>query len=154
MITPDDVKQSLFTLLKETFEGGTNPEGTLYLDRGVGLFTTIDQLTAEQASRQVTPTSTTIAAHVHHSLFYLEVLERFMKGDTGRADWSESWQRQQVDEAAWDDLRHKFKTTYQRISNYLQTQDDWEDGLEEGYSMVIHSAYHLGAVRQMLKLLS
>jgi hypothetical protein len=154
MITPEDVKQSLLTLLKETFEGGTRPEGTIYLDRGVGLFTTIDQLTAEQASRQVTPASTTIAAQVHHSLFYLEVLERFMQGDTERADWRESWQRQQVDAAAWDELRHKLKVTYERISRYLQTQEDWEDGLEEGYSMVIHSAYHLGAVRQMLKLKS
>jgi hypothetical protein len=152
MILPKDVKQSLFTLLTETFEGGKNAHGTVYLDRNTGLFTTIDDLSAEQASSQVT-SGATIAAHVQHTVFYLEVIERYMHGNQEKADWAASWRLQSVDDKAWDELKTRLRTTYRRISDFLQAQDDWDERLESGYDLVIHTAYHLGAIRQMIKLL-
>ena len=147
-----DIRETLHTLLVETFESGTNPEGTMYLDRSAGLFDSLAGVSAEQASREVIPNGTTIAAQVNHSLYYLEILERYMQGETPKANWTENWQLQEVDAEAWQVLKNKTKTTYERISATLQTQDDW-DKLEDGFAIAIHTAYHLGAIRQMLKLL-
>ena len=147
-----NIRETLLALLTETFGSGDNPEGTMYLDRGAGLFDSVASLSAAQASRKIIPGGTTIAAQVNHSLYYLEVLERYMQGETPKTDWSESWHLQTVDETTWQALKEKLDETYRRISATLQTQDDW-DKLEDGFAIAIHTAYHLGAIRQMLKLL-
>jgi hypothetical protein len=46
-IAQRDFTKNLFALLKETFEG---PGGSTYLDKGAGLFQTLDALTAQGAS--------------------------------------------------------------------------------------------------------
>ena len=149
-IATADIKETLFTLLTETFQSGQNPDGTMYLDRGAGLFDTLAPLSAEQASQEVIPGGTTLAAQVNHTHFYLEVIERYMRGEAPKVDWSESWQLQTVSENQWRDLSKKLKETYERISTLLQTQEDWEQ-LEDGFAIAIHTAYHLGAVRQVVK---
>ena len=150
-VNVSDIRETLSALLVETFQSGNNPEGTMYLDRGAGLFDSVADVSAEQASQEVIPGGTTIAAQVKHSLYYLEVLERYMQGETPKANWAESWHLQEVDESAWHALQENLKTTYERISASLQTQDEW-DTLEDGFAIAIHTAYHLGAIRQMLKL--
>ena len=151
LVNPVDIRETLFLFLRETFESGKDPDGTVYLDRGAGLFDSVVALSAEQASKEVIPNGTTIAAQVNHSVFYLEVLERYLKDETPKVDWSESWQLHEVDEATWQTLKDKLNETYQRVSATLQTQDDW-DKLEDGFAIAIHTAYHLGAIRQMLNL--
>ena len=146
-----DIRETLSTVLVETFESGRNPEGTMYLDRDAGLFDSLATVSAEQASQEVIPSGTTIAAQVNHSLYYLEILERYIIGKTPKADWAESWQLQDVSEEAWQALKSDLKTTYERIGATLQMQDEW-DKLEDGFAIAIHTAYHLGAIRQMLKL--
>ena len=146
-----DIKETLCTLLTETFESGDNPEGTVYLDRGAGLFDSLVDVSAGQASQEVIPGGTTIAAQVNHSLYYLEVLESYIQGEMPEKDWPGSWQPQKVDEAAWETLKNNLKTTYKRLRAILEEQDDW-DKLEDGFAVAIHTAYHLGAIRQMLKL--
>ena len=152
-IEVNGIKETLFTFLTETFESGKNPQGTVYLDRKSGLFESIAALSAEAASRHVIPNGTTIVAQVYHSLYYLEVLERFMQGNKERANWAESWQVRSLDEAGWQDLQKKLRASYERVCKTLQAQDDWEDKLDTGFAIAIHSAYHLGAIRQMLKFL-
>lgn len=147
-----DIRETLFTLLTETFESGDNPDGTMYLDRGAGLFDSLADVSAAQASQKVIPNGTTIAAQVNHSLYYLEVLEHYLQGKTPEKDWPGSWQPQTVDEAAWQALKSKLKTTYKRISTILEEQNEW-DKLEDGFAIAIHTAYHLGAIRQMLKMI-
>lgn len=146
-----DIRETLRTLLTETFESGDNPEGTMFLDRGAGLFDSLENVSANQASQDVIPGGTTIAAQLNHSLYYLEVLESYIRGDVPEKDWPGSWQPQSVDENAWQALKDKTKATYKRIVAILEKQDDW-DKLEDGFSIAIHTAYHLGAIRQMLKL--
>jgi hypothetical protein len=61
---PENVfAKNLFMLLKETFEG---PGGSGYLDKGAGLFQTLDALTAEAASQFPYGGGQTIAAHCAH----------------------------------------------------------------------------------------
>ena len=84
----NDFLKSLLYLLHETFEG--SPEaGSAYLDRGVGIFNTLEKLTAEQVSQEVG--ETTIAAHTEHFKFYLDRLCEFIAGRTEKVNWEQSW---------------------------------------------------------------
>ena len=69
-IAQHDLTKTLFSLLKETFEG---PGGSVYLDNGAGLFQTLDALTAEAASHVPGPGAQTIAAHCAHLASYVRV---------------------------------------------------------------------------------
>ena len=64
----EDFTNNIVTLFEETF---SNPQG-YYLDQSSGgLLGTLENITADQASRSFKPGATTIAAHVDHTRFYL-----------------------------------------------------------------------------------
>ncbi|MEO8574297.1 MAG: hypothetical protein ABI481_10035, partial [Pyrinomonadaceae bacterium] len=65
-------------LLRESFEG--SPEGvpSAFLDRGVGFFSTLKDVSASDASKEFT--GTTIAAQTEHAKFYLDRLCEFING--------------------------------------------------------------------------
>lgn len=77
-------------LLKETFEG---PGGNTYLDKGAGLFQTLDALTAKGASHVPYVGAQTIAAHCAHLAYYVRVNHEGMMGREQRLDWPASWRR-------------------------------------------------------------
>lgn len=138
--------ENLLAILTETFE---NTRG-IYLDKGADFFSTLAALSAAEASRNVF--STTIAAQTFHTAFYLQALERYLEGFTGKTDWNESWTTQTVTESAWDALRAQLREDNERVTQRLRAVTDWdEDALDFGLPIVVHSAYHLGAIRQLVK---
>ena len=86
-----DFTDSFSQLLKETFEGPPAEGGSAYLDKGAGLFQTLDRLSAEDASVPPAPGSPTVAAHCEHVRFYVFALHGLMRGATGKIDWNQSW---------------------------------------------------------------
>lgn len=62
-IVPHDFTSNLDRLGTETFEGPPAEGGSAYLDKGAGLFQTIEPITAEIASQEPHPGAPTIAAH-------------------------------------------------------------------------------------------
>jgi hypothetical protein len=141
---------SIAYLLRETFEG--SPEGlpSAYLDRGIGIFTTLDELSAADASRE--STGTTIAAQTEHAKFYLDRLCEFMSGRTERVNWEDSWLIETVNDAEWDALRQTVRKSYENLLRCLASVDEWtEDRTGMAIGMVAHTAYHLGAIRQIAK---
>ncbi|MGI8639441.1 MAG: hypothetical protein ACR2MG_05745 [Pyrinomonadaceae bacterium] len=143
---------NILSLLKETFEG-SSPEGSAYLDRGVGILNTIEKVSAEKASQSIGENGATIAAHLDHAGFYLVILLEFMNGRTEKVDWNESWVVKTVDETEWNSLRENTKEAYQKVTETFQTIEDWDDDkVGDAMGIVVHTAYHLGAIRQMLKL--
>lgn len=137
--------ENLFAILSETFER----TGGIYLDKGTD-FSTLTALNAEQASSPVL--GTTIAAQVAHTAFYLRAMERYFEGFTGKTDWIDSWTVQRVTEPEWDALQTQLRDDYERVTGKLRTVTDWdEDALDFGMTVTVHSAYHLGAVRQLVK---
>lgn len=140
---------SLFALLTETFE--SSPQvGSIYLDRGAGLFDTLSALDAERASREVL--GTTIAAHLVHTSFYLRALERYLEGFTGTVDWAESWTTRTVTPEAWRALVAEVREEYERVSGKLRAVTSWgEKEVGFGLAIIAHTAYHLGAIRQLAK---
>src|SRR5678810_754770 len=82
-----------------------------YLHRGIGIFNTLDGLTAADVSREFT--GTTIAAQTEHAKFYLDRLCEFINGRTERVNWDDSWLIETVNDAEWDALRDSVKKAYE-----------------------------------------
>ena len=149
-INRDDFTKSLIILLTETFEGMPEPEGNIFLDRNVGVFTTLSQIDAEQASTEIQ--RTTIAAHCEHARFYLELLNNYLNKNFRVVDFNQSWRVKTVSENDWDALREGLAKSYRQISETFEKNEDWSlDTITVAMGIVAHSAYHLGAIRQMAK---
>ena len=152
---PQTISTELFTgnlqaLLKETFE---KVDG-IYLDGGTSLSETLTGITAEQASRPTVEGGATIAGHVEHLRFYIRILRDYIDGKWHeKVDWNQSWLCHAVSQAEWDTIRSGLMDDYQRLKAHLSGIADWNDDHRLGGAMaiVIHTAYHLGAIRQMMK---
>jgi hypothetical protein len=142
--------QELFDILEETFE----THHGVYLDEGTSLFVTLDQISANEASIPIGNRCATIAAQVEHVIYYLEVLERHIAGqEVGEVDWDIIWSRVSgVTTAEWDDLKGRLKEAYARLNLMLRGIDNWEqnDAIGASIAIVVHTAYHLGEIRQAL----
>lgn len=151
-IQSDAFRNTLFALLDETFE---NHHG-IYLDRDTGLFRTLESVSAQEASIPVGGKCATLAAQVAHVTFYLEVLERYVvQHDTSRVDWGEVWRTvSAVTPEEWSVLKSRLEATYRRIFNIFQDYPTWdEDSMGGSLACVVHTAYHLGEIRQALCML-
>ncbi len=136
-------------LLTETFE---SVQGA-YLDKGTSFFETLAQINAAQASQPM-GNCASIAAHVAHTNYYLQVLEdRMFSRDLSYVDWQRIWQEvSAVDATQWAALIADLRANYQRIKGHLAGAEDWQ-GITELSSLlgiIAHSAYHLGEIRQMM----
>lgn len=148
-IDQDHFLNSLFALLDETFE---NPHG-IYLDKNTSLFQTLEMVTAEEASIPVGGKCASLAAQVAHITFYLEVLERYVAyNDTSRVDWSEIWRTvEKVTDKEWQALKANLEAAYRRIDQLFHEIEIWnEDSISGAMAIVVHTAYHLGEIRQAL----
>lgn len=149
----DDLKEllhrNLAFLLEETFASPARSGGNAYLDTGTGWGPTLASLSAEEASQALAPGGTTIAGHVEHARFYLEVVLRYAEGKGEPVDWAESWQVREVTPVAWEALKETFLATCHRAHDTLLGRESWDDhALGAVLAVLAHSAYHLGAVRQ------
>src|SRR5262245_63099907 len=93
--------EALKSLLDETFDSHNG----IYLDKGTSLFETLDGITAADASR-VSGDAASIAAHVVHMTFYLDVLERYISNTlNGPVDWRAIWRdTRTVTPIEWDQI--------------------------------------------------
>lgn len=136
--------------MRETFEGSPEGQPSAYLDRGVGIFITLEKLPAETASKEFH--GTTIAAQAEHAKFYLDRICEFISGRTERVNWDDSWLIETVNDAEWHALRESVRRSYESTLRCLATVEDWtEERLGMAIGMVAHTAYHLGAIRQIAK---
>ncbi len=154
-IKQEDYTNSFFQLLKETFEGPPPNTGSAYLDKGAGLFQTLEGVTAEMASTPLRPDAPTIAAHCEHARFYVVALYEYMRGAQGKIDWEKSWLVQTVTSAEWNELKEALRRAYDTLTGYMQSVENWSDEeVGDGMAIVVHTAYHLGAIRQLVRALA
>ncbi|MGH9819088.1 MAG: hypothetical protein ACRD43_02865, partial [Pyrinomonadaceae bacterium] len=102
-ITATQFAESVAYLLRETFAGSPDGQPSAYLDRGVGLFSTLEGLSADEASHGIA--DMTIAAQTEHAKFYLDRLCEFINGRTASVNWDDSWLIETVNEPEWSALR-------------------------------------------------
>lgn len=143
-------KRDLLDLLDETF---IQHHG-IYLDSGTSLFETLAPITAAQASIPVGGECATLAAQVEHVRFYLDVLcDYLVRHESVRVDWGEIWWTVgAVTPEQWDDCRARLWASYERARALVQSFETWdgEDDIGGSLAMLVHSAYHLGEIRQAL----
>lgn len=140
---------NLYALLTEAFESVHG----IFLDKGTSLFETLEGITAEQASRATSDRCATLAAQVNHIRFYLDVLERYMlEKPREKVDWQSSWQITTVTAEEWEGLKQALRKSYNRVRQSMEAFDSWDNDQRLGGAMaiVVHTAHHLGEIRQML----
>lgn len=157
-MTNDAVNEQLTGLFieryRELIEGVPDDEPTWVTTGGRegGLIGSAAGLSAAQASRDFAGTS--IASHVEHVRWAIELANGYFRGDGATPSWSESWSVKTVDAAGWDALQQGLKSAATELLGHLEGKQGWEDPMSVtgALSSYGHTAYHLGAIRQLRKL--
>jgi hypothetical protein len=159
MTTTDSVLQrALSNMLTEIFDGPPGQEAYLLNPGDPGLLRQLDSIDAAAASKRPMPGKTTIASHADHVHFSLAILNRWAAGDPNAfvgADWNGSWQRTKVTDAQWKSLRDGLREEAKKWRETVATRTNWDNmAAAVGLSTAAHTAYHFGAIRQILAGLS
>jgi hypothetical protein len=150
MSIEQDYVNSLMQYMEETFEPKHHG---IFLDRGTSLFETLETISAEEASTPVGGKCASLAAQVAHVTFYIESFERYaLYNDSSPRDWGYIWRTvEKVTPEEWQDLQSKLRDAYQRMDKLFRENKIWnEDTIVGSLSIVVHTAYHLGEIRQAL----
>jgi hypothetical protein len=142
----------IWELLDETFEKVSG----IYLDRGTSLFETLATVTTAEAARPISSQCASLAAQVKHVRYYLDVLMVYMRGQKPEGvDWPGSWEVPPVTDAVWRQLQDELRASYQALREQCAATTNWddEDAFGAPFAMIVHTAYHLGEIRQALGVL-
>lgn len=145
-----DFTSALYNLLDETFD---TVQG-FYLDKGTSFFETLATISAAEASIPVGGQCATLAAQVKHTAFYLDVLETAVRTQKfEKTDWDQIWRETgAVSPSEWDATKSRLRESYDRIKLLIGDTTEWPSDREIGgaIAMIVHTAYHLGEIRQAL----
>jgi hypothetical protein len=149
-IQTEHFTKALYALLDETFD---NVQG-YFLDKGTSMFETLATISAEEASVPVGGKCATLAAQVKHVAFYLDVLEKAVRTQQyERQDWDKIWRETSaVTPEEWDGLKSSLRQSYNRIKTLINDTTEWpsEQHIGGAIAVIVHTAYHLGEIRQAL----
>src|SRR5205814_4536299 len=109
-------------------------------------------LSAAAASSAPPGGGSSIAAHVDHIRYSLELANRWSRGENpfADADYSASWRRQVVSDREWAALRERLRSEAERWIDVVREPRELTDIELSGLvASVAHVAYHLGAIRQI-----
>lgn len=144
----DHFVSAIREILEETFDTHHGH----YLDEGTSLFETLATVSATEASIPVSASCASIAAQINHTTFYLDILRQAMAGDELKGlDWKEAWAIGPVNDEEWKALIGRLRTSADQTMTLLKSTTDWsEDAAYGAVSIAVHTAYHLGEIRQAL----
>jgi hypothetical protein len=118
------------------------------------MFSTLAEISAETASIPVGGRCATLAAQVKHVAFYLDVLEKSVRThEFERVDWGQIWRETSaVSAEEWELLKSELRESYNRVKVLIQETAEWLDEQQIGgaIAIIVHTAYHLGEIRQAL----
>ena len=155
MISTDSVFQrALSNMLTEIFDGPPGLEAYLINPGDPGLLRHLDMIDAGAASKRPMRGKTSIAAHVDHVRFGLSILNRWAAGEANPwagADWNACWQRTTITEDECRTLRDGLRHEAEKWRKVVAGRTSWDDmGAAAALSTAAHTAYHFGAIRQIL----
>ncbi len=132
---------------------GASPQGAFILNGGdPGLLASLDKLNAADASRAAHH-GATIAAHAAHVSYGLSLMNRWATeggNPFAKARWQEAWRISVVDDAQWQDIRDALRKEVVQWKEALGTPREVMDiELSGMIASIAHTAYHLGAMRQI-----
>jgi len=141
-------------LLIEVFNGPPAQEAYILNPGDSGLLGQLETISAATASKQAIPGKPSIAAHVDHLHFGMSLLTRWISGEENPwadADWTGAWKRNTVTDEEWRTLCDNLRKQSDTWRNAVTARTQWDDITAAGaLSTIAHTAYHLGAIRQIL----
>jgi hypothetical protein len=147
------VHHSLALLFSELVDGPPGDAAYMLNPGDQGMLRSLERLSAKDASMLAAPGSGSIASHVDHVCYGLELMIRWSEGEPNpwaTADWAASWQRTAVNDAEWTALRERLRTAARSWHAALQKPRELSAVELNGViGSVAHLAYHLGAIRQI-----
>ena len=147
-------QRALIKLLIEIFDGPPGNEGYLLNPGDHGLLRQLEAISAQAASARPMPGQTTIAAHVDHVHYGFTLLNRWAAGEPNPwadADWTVSWQRKSATDQEWRSLLGSLRQQAEMWREAIAKRTVWDDVSAAGaLASAAHTAYHLGAIRQIL----
>lgn len=146
--------QVLTSLFREIVYGPLGDMAFIVNPGDSGLVASLAALPASQASARPGGRPS-VAGHVQHLRFGLRLLNKWAAGDPNAfadASFAESWSHQEVTEDEWRALRHALEDEARQWLTRLETLRDWDEMTLSGFvSSVAHTAYHMGAIRQLAR---
>lgn len=119
-----------------------------------GLLSQLDAIDATSASSHPTSGKTSIVDHARHLEYSLSLLNRWLDGEENpwaTADWDASWRLGAVDESGWQSVRTGLRDQATRWRDRITKRTEWNEIAAAGsLASAVHTAYHFGAIRQLL----
>jgi hypothetical protein len=149
--------ESITTLLTEAYAGPPDSHTTWFVDNAdnAGLLGLLADVTAAEASTSADGSGrpgTTVAAHLNHLRWTLANLNATLRGAAWNPNWSESWELNTADQAAWQALRDTVRAEFDVLREALGQQTELPGEYLTGtLALLPHAAYHLGTIRQMIE---
>ena len=144
--------ESLARIFSELLDGAPVDAAYVLNAKDPGLLKSLDRLSAEDASATPANGGASIAAHVDHLRYGLELLNRWSDGEqpSGDADWAASWDRLKVSEKEWAERRAALHRDADRWRQALLRRRVLTATEQNGVAAsVVNLAYHMGAIRQI-----
>ncbi len=150
-----DLQSAAATLFREAFEGREDgKDSTWFVQDREAILPTLDDVDAMAASHSPGSGLPTLAAHAYHLRYILHWLNVPQGDGRPEGDWESSWTKEVVSSEEWDALRAEIRARYGRALAWIGSNEDWS--VEGAHLMFLsplpHVAYHLGAMRTLLKL--
>jgi hypothetical protein len=147
-------QRAVSKLLTEVFDGPPGTEAYILNPGDSGLHRQLEKISAATASQQAIAGKPSIAAHVEHIHFGMSLLTRWISGEENPwadANWTGAWKRNTVTDEQWRTLRENLRTQSDSWRKAVSVRTEWDDINAAGaLSTIAHTAYHLGAIRQIL----
>lgn len=147
-------QRALSNMLVEIFDGPPGQEAYVLNPGDPGLLRQLDSIDASAASKRPASGKPPIAAHVDHLHFGLALLNRWASGEENPwagADFNASWKRTAVTDDQWRTLRDGLRHEAEAWRRVVAARTSWDDtGAAAALSTAAHTAYHLGAIRQVI----
>jgi hypothetical protein len=147
------LRSAIATIIGELMHGSTEGGGWVLNPRDGGLLRSLDQVSAEEASKVPLGGTSSVAAHVDHLRYGLSLLNQSSAGANpfAEADWGQAWKTVHISDGEWVQLRKAL------AEECRQWQRNFEKIVGVGtleltgvLASAAHLAYHLGAIRQIV----
>ena len=101
------------------------------------------------------PDCLSIAAHAYHMLYALRGGNAGHGRPAPEGTWGDSWKKQEVTAHEWTELKANITAEYSEFLTWPEANTKWDNVRAQtgALAMLPHMAYHLGAIRQILKVI-
>jgi hypothetical protein len=150
-----EIIPSLIQQFRETFEGDV---GSSWITDGKpdsGMFGVIKPIAPKDAFMAIAAGHRSLAEHVQHVRFSMDLFYKRMQGQDPSADWGTSFDIEERSAEKWVELQAELKRLYDAVMSVVNEQskqplEKWPAIYIVGLAaMTAHTAYHLGSIRQI-----